>query len=359
MLSPKCFTREWIDRCTEELRCKNHNILEKAIVALQLVGHLAEVGLPFQFKGGSSLLLVVQPIRRLSIDVDIVTQATPEELKAALDTVGRLSPFNGIEHDATRDAEFPPKKHYRAHYPSLFHPPPHHILLDVLFETASTHLEEPMVIRAPFIDVEREVRVTVPGVNGLLGDKLTAFAPTTIGILYRDDRSADIVKQLFDVGVLFDKATDLQAVAAMYDTMHTNQCKYRQRQYTLDEALDDTIEACVQLSRHDLKGAPKGGGRGPFFVDGIARLQSHLVSNPFNRDHARTAAGKAACVAAWMKRRLAAVTIQSLRYDSNRIQELRTAVIGPPWQPLQRLRGGNPEAFFYWWRAQQLLSDRG
>ncbi|MGD0263085.1 MAG: hypothetical protein ABSD29_25245 [Verrucomicrobiota bacterium] len=31
-------------------------MLEKAVVALQLSGHLAETGLPIQFKGGTSLL---------------------------------------------------------------------------------------------------------------------------------------------------------------------------------------------------------------------------------------------------------------------------------------------------------------
>lgn len=42
---------------------------------------------------------------------------------------------------------------------------------------------EPLLIAAPFITSEREVRVPVPTVNSLLGDKLTAFAPRTIGIL--------------------------------------------------------------------------------------------------------------------------------------------------------------------------------
>ena len=59
-----------------------------------LLGHLAESGLPIQFKGGSSLLLRLTPIRRLSIDVDIVTQAKPEEMIAVLD---RVIPFLTIK----------------------------------------------------------------------------------------------------------------------------------------------------------------------------------------------------------------------------------------------------------------------
>src|SRR2546422_6491913 len=111
MLHPQCFTKEWLKLQAEAVGSKNRVMLEKAIVALQLLGHLAESGLPIQFKGGTSLLLRLNPIRRLSIDVDIVTQAKPEELRAALDRVSRLAPLTGYEHDARRDRELPPKKH--------------------------------------------------------------------------------------------------------------------------------------------------------------------------------------------------------------------------------------------------------
>ncbi len=93
-------------------------MLEKTIAALQLLGHLAESGLPIQFKGGSSLLLRLNPIRRLSIDVDIVTQAKAEELIAVLKRVSHLMPLAGYTHDAQRDKELPPKKHFRIFYPS-------------------------------------------------------------------------------------------------------------------------------------------------------------------------------------------------------------------------------------------------
>ncbi len=148
MLAPKCFTREWIERWSEDLDCRNPVMVEKAIVALQLVGHLVESGLPFQFKGGTSLLLLIQPIRRLSIDVDIVTQVTPEELDSVLATIGRLAPFTRIEHDTVRDRDLPPKKHYRAFYPSQYPPHNNHVLLDVLFESAGAG--EALLIDAPF-----------------------------------------------------------------------------------------------------------------------------------------------------------------------------------------------------------------
>lgn len=357
MLAEKCFSREWIEQCSTELNCNNPILLEKAIVALQLVGHLVEAGLPFQFKGGTSLLLLLNPIRRLSIDADIVTQATPQELEKILSHVGGLRPFTRAEPDPQRNQELPPKKHYQLLYPSVLPAPRDfnsHVLLDVLFEPACP--AEPTAINTSFAVAEREVRVPVPGVNGLLGDKLTAFAPQTIGILYNNERSADIVKQLFDVAALFDAATDLTAVAVAYETAHANQCRYRQP-FTLGQTLDDTIQACLELAQHDRKGAPKDGTHGLFFQDGISRLQGYLINAPFRRDEARIGAGMTACLAAWIKRRPGGVPLESLRFSGATIPGLANKVIGPPWAHLHGLRGANPAAFFYWLRAQELLQQ--
>src|SRR6266446_5795170 len=188
MLHPQCFTKEWLKRQAESAGLQNLVMLEKAIVALQLLGHLAESGLSIQFKGGTSLLLRLSPIRRLSIDVDIVTQAKPEQLLAVLARVSHLAPLTGYEHDAQRDKELPPKKHFRVFYPSAIEAKTDHVLLDALFEAEAAPHCEPITITAPFITPEREVLVLVPTVNSLLGDKLTAFAPRTIGILYNPKR---------------------------------------------------------------------------------------------------------------------------------------------------------------------------
>jgi hypothetical protein len=113
--------------------------------------------------------------------------------------VAKLAPLAGYEHDAQRDRELSPKKHFRVFYPSAIEPKADHVLLDVLFERDEVSDCEPILITTPFITPEREVRVPVPTINSLLGDKPTAFAPRTIGILYHPFQKTDIAKQLFDV----------------------------------------------------------------------------------------------------------------------------------------------------------------
>jgi hypothetical protein len=355
MISPECFERRMILRKASEIGCRNPVMLEKSIVALQLLGHLAESGLPIQFKGGSSLLLRLNPIRRLSIDVDIVTQAKAEELIAVLERISRLMPLAGYAYDAQRDKELPPKKHFRIFYPSVVEAKNDHILLDVLFESQAPAHCEPVIINTPFITTEREVRVVVPTVNSLLGDKLTAFAPRTIGILYDPKRKTDIAKQLFDVGVLFDAATDLSVAAEVYVSTHARQLIYRKAKFSLADTLNDSIEAGLLYSQIELRGGAKT-EHGLFLQDGVTALQNHLVNHPFRRDEARIAAAKVACLAAWIHRRPAGITIEQLRFQSDRTTELRELQIAAPWLPLNRLKGGNAQAFYYWYRAQRILS---
>ncbi len=358
MISGECFTKEWISGKATEIGSRNPVMLEKATAALQLLGHLAESGLPFQFKGGTSLLLRLNPIRRLSIDVDIVTQASLEDLVAVLEEISGKSLFTSYQHDVGRDRDLPPKKHFRFFYPSVIEPKNDHILLDVLFEKDPAPGCESVLIHTPFILLEREVFVSVPTANSLLGDKLTAFAPKTIGILYHPNRKTDIAKQLFDVGALFDAATDLQEVAEIYEAIHAKQLVYRNATHTVADTLNDTITAGFKYSQLGLRGGTVT-EEGQSIQAGVSSLQNHLINLPFQRDEARIAAGKAACLAAWIQRRTGLEPVENLRFAPDKIQELKDKRILAPWAPLDRLKGGNPEAFHYWYQAQQILTGDG
>jgi hypothetical protein len=353
MISRECFQKEWIQRQANEAGSPNPVMLEKAIVALQLLGHLTETGLPLQFKGGTSLLLRISPARRLSIDIDIVTQATPDELTRTLPIVAASFPFIGFDHDVNRDKDMPPKKHFHFFYTSNLSGKTDHILLDVLFESEEALHCEPVPIATPFFVPEREVLVPVPSINSLLGDKLTAFAPNTIGILHDPRRRTDIVKQLFDVAALFDAASDLTTTAEVYEALHAKQLTYRNVRFTLAETLNDTIETGFLYSQLGLRGSTPS-DQGQFLEEGVKNLQNHLLNYPFRKEEARVAAGKAAALAAWIQKR-PPFSLESMRYNSSNIEELRTQTLGDSWAPLTRLKAANPEAFHYWHLTREIL----
>jgi len=79
----------------------------------------------------------------------------------------------------------------------------------------------------PIFEVEEEIVVTVPSVNSIAGDKLTAFAPKTIGIPYGKGKSMEIIKQLFDLGILFEHISDLREVYDSYRNTAELESGYR------------------------------------------------------------------------------------------------------------------------------------
>jgi hypothetical protein len=71
MLTSQTFTKDRLDAKAKAAGAVNAQIFERCVHALELVGRLAEAKLDFIFKGGTSLILHLEPVRRLFVDVDI------------------------------------------------------------------------------------------------------------------------------------------------------------------------------------------------------------------------------------------------------------------------------------------------
>lgn len=201
--------------------------------------------------------------------------------------------------------------------------------------------------------------VRVPTIESLLGDKLTAFAPATVGVPLRkaDGSAADVqqvAKQLFDVGVLFDAAGDFAQVTGSYDLVCALEAGYRPARPTREAVLDDTLQACLALTatkRRELTIYPDA----PLLHDGFNRMAGHLTWPDFGREHRRTLAAKAAVLAAHL-RAGRNFDFATARYTGNpeQVAALRAATLnGTPHAWLDGLKGVNPEAYHYWLMALQ------
>ena len=72
MIAEKCFGPDWISAKASELRYPDKNVIERVVRAFSLLDMLARSGCPFVFKGGTSLMLLLQDTgTRLSTDIDI------------------------------------------------------------------------------------------------------------------------------------------------------------------------------------------------------------------------------------------------------------------------------------------------
>lgn len=95
MIKDKCFTEEWLDQFKKQKGHKRIDkiILGKMIHALHLLERLKANGLEFVFKGGTSLLLLLNEGNRFSIDIDIVCKAAKKDLEQVLNKVIETSHF--------------------------------------------------------------------------------------------------------------------------------------------------------------------------------------------------------------------------------------------------------------------------
>ena len=188
MFSPEHLTAAALQKQAKTLGGCNQDILERSLYALTLLGHLADTGLPFVFKGGTSLLLHLPTVRRLSIDIDIVCGEKPAVINEVVARISKLPPFfRSEEHVREHFIKLPHRRHFKFYYRSAIGKQPEvPILLDVVEESRIHHQIVERPIQTSFIKPEREIKVKLPTVESLLGDKLTAFAPTTVGVALRN-----------------------------------------------------------------------------------------------------------------------------------------------------------------------------
>jgi hypothetical protein len=363
MISPTCFSKDWLREQANALQARDVRNLEKCVLALELVGRLKKAGLEFIFKGGTSLLLLADQPRRLSIDVDILCLEPLEKLEEVLGKVVR-PPFVAWEHQDHRDREAPPTRHFRLVYESAFDGAAGHaIQLDVIVAESPYAAVSPRPVRAEFVKLEEEVSVFLPSASSLLGDKIAAFAPSTIGFPYQpmvastgepsEQRPIKVVKHLFDIAVLARMAADIAETEATYRAVHAEQVKYRELNCAVSEALADTQDAAFWVSRVDGR-PPEENEKTEFFRKGIRALDSHLFSEPFQNAQARQAAGIAALAASAIKTRRTDLDLPRFLTGDLDPESLRWAKLATPWENLNRLKQTDPLAFACWLKAQEL-----
>lgn len=91
MLLQENFAEEHIRELQRTSR-RDPVLLERAVYAFGLLEALAKVGMPFIFKGGTCLMLLMEHPRRLSTDIDIIAEPGTD-LDKYLDRASEIFPL--------------------------------------------------------------------------------------------------------------------------------------------------------------------------------------------------------------------------------------------------------------------------
>jgi hypothetical protein len=341
MISPECFTKKWIGHLREIYTRTDPILLEKTIYAFELLGLLSRSDRSFVFKSGTSVMLHVQDLERLSIDIDIIGQFMLSEFESMFkgSVFTRVEEYIGIHENI-------PIRHFAFYYSSKFPQRNQYVLLDVLEveNPYTTLVEKPIQIE--LFRLGDRFTVNTPMLDGLLGDKLTAFAPDTIGIPYSADRSMEIIKQLYDVGKLFDHATDFNELQSNYKNLFELGSGFLNNRFKYEDVLEDTIQTGYLICQLDLRSSVENDKTNEL-RRGIKQIQSHLLNTRFSLYEAKIAASKAAFLANAMKGSSSINPFQ-FRFNHEKIPELQDAGIEGRFEVLNRLKAILPGAFYYW-----------
>jgi predicted nucleotidyltransferase component of viral defense system len=280
MIDQETFSPEWICSFPEANTISRKQTIERCVHAFYLLERLAKQNVAFVFKGGTSLMLLLDEPKRFSVDIDVIMDKSyfnkMNKIAASIKD-NRLFKF---EEDIRKPADVI-KKHFKFYYHSAFQcpgDPDPYVLLDVVFEKspyqkASFHKVSMKWLKTNGCPIE----VKVPSPEEMLGDKMTAFAPRTIGKLYSEGRYVEICKQLYDVALLSRIAKDEGEIKNSYKAVSLIERENRKNIFSEKDALEDSLEALRLIM--SLGHRPSGGENFLMLQKGKDALGQFLIGN--------------------------------------------------------------------------------
>ena len=298
------------------------DLIERTLFAFGLLEALARVGLKFIFKGGTSLLLLLPYPRRLSTDIDIVVD--PEtDVEEYIRKASQIFPFKDMEEQIRKGENNIVKRHFKFTYDSPVMQGPLYILLDVLYEENHYRQVVEKEIKNDLLLTEGDnLKVVIPTIDCILGDKMTAFAPHTTGIPIFGKKDMEVIKQFFDVSTLIENYENFDDILDTYYSVSKTEIGYRGGKFTSEQALEDTIRSAVCI-----------GTRGkyaeedfPAFRKGTHDIVNHIFNAGFSMEVAANMAPRviymAACLLA-KKQAVIPADLESLRKENLVQQDLK------------------------------------
>lgn len=350
MINKESLNKNWIKDIAKKHK-SDPILVEKVIRALYLLETLQQTNLKFIFKGGTALMLMLPEPKRFSIDIDIIVPDKSQDIESYLDQVIQNSDFIEYKLNERKAKSNIKKAHYKFYYKPVTNArtESEYILLDVLYENShyGEHTYEIPVNSLFILSEGEDVSLTVPLPEAILGDKLTAYALNTTGIPYGRDKEVEIIKQLFDIGLLFDIVDNVDVISKVFDLFAQTELKYRKLDQLPADVLEDIYQTGIVIGTRGKSGT----GKFDELQKGIQNIRNFIFSESFHLDRAMISAAKAAYVTAVLR-----TNGKELKRYTNPKEIAEWNIVQPFETKLNKLKKSNPEAFFYWYQTIELMA---
>ncbi len=347
IIKKSSFNYQWIINKSKQ-EGYDPTLIEKVIYAFELLGNIAESDIDFIFKGGTSILLLLSDsIPRLSIDIDIILLNNEIDLTSTFDEIVKRSIFIKWKEDKREHTNQIQLKHYKFYYFSAINKREEPVLLDILFSNVSHYaVMKNKSIDLSLFEIEKNITVKIPSIDCLFADKLTAFAPNTIGVPYNRGKSTEIIKQLFDLGKLFDHIINLETIKNTYHKIAFTESAIRGRKESISYFLDDSLETSFYISQMGFKNSINN-EKITELKSGIKRFKGFVKKGKYSLIDVKVDASKVAVIASLL-RNGTNMEIKDIQKGNIELDIKREKLISNKFRILNKLKNISTEAFYLW-----------
>lgn len=114
MIDKRVYELDYI-RGLQQKYASDPGLIERALYAFGLLEAIKSVGMPFCFKGGTSLMLILDKPARLSTDIDILVEPGTD-VDGYIEKASRIFPFLNKKEDIRKGKNGIVKRHFRFTY---------------------------------------------------------------------------------------------------------------------------------------------------------------------------------------------------------------------------------------------------
>ena len=262
--------KERIDKIRDEHGFRDSLPLEKFIMNFEVLAHIQDVLPDCAVKGGMAVPFHLhdKTLRRLSVDIDIVTGSSREQVIRAMKNVSEK--LDGVvqigdPHSPKRnnDKELPLLTYYCNYKSSIDDNP--QMKIEIFYGDSMEIQLKKIETETKIIGFSTKIPLSIYERGALIGDKLTTLPFNTIGLDL--DRQLDVPKQIYDIATLLKSISDgipMEMILDTFEKISRNEISYlKENAPTFEDVLRDldAFSDTLLITKNQIKLSPSYLGR--------------------------------------------------------------------------------------------------